>query len=282
VIAAGSVRIPARRTSEVFSLHTIGDVHWGNSNCARDRVEADVERIAADPLARVLLMGDLGDYIGQADKRWDAATISPEVKAADLADWGMYIAKGIVKLLRPLRGKIVGSLEGNHESTFSARQAQQMHAWTCAELGVRNFGFSCFFDLTFERSGAGNSRRAYRIFAHHGAGAAQSPGGKINRLVSFMNFHEADVYLVGHVHEQDVKRIETLAASTKCDRLISRKKLGLFTGTYLRTYAEGFKANYSERAGYRPVPLGCSVVEFQPFGHDWVHREESVSAKVAI
>jgi len=44
------------------------------------------------------------------------------------------------------------------------------------------------------------------------------------------------------------------------------------------------KANRGlRRTGWlSPRAAGCSIVEFQPFKHNWKHREESVSAKVAI
>ena len=284
MIPAGKYVVNVARMGDVWPLYTLGDCHLGNVGCSVEHLGADVERVRANPLARVILMGDLADYIGQTDKRWDAATITPGARVKDLADWGMYLSKLVVKTFKPIAGQIIGALSGNHEATFQARQAQQCHAWTCQELGIRDLGYSCFLDLCFRRSVGAKKRpaRRYRLFAHHGAGAAATAGGKINRLVAFMNSMEADIYLVGHVHEKDVKRTETLAANDLCEALTSRKKLGLFTGTYLRTYHEGTNAGYGERAGYRPVALGCSVVEFQPFGHDWEHRAESVSARVAI
>lgn len=284
MIPAGKHVVEVERYGQVYSLYTIGDCHLGNVGCSVEHLEADVEKVRANPYARAILLGDLADYVGQTDKRWDAATITPGAKVKDLADWGMYLSKLVVKTFQPIKHKLIGALSGNHEATFQARYAQQCHAWTCQELGTRDLGYSCFIDLVFHKRGwkQGGGGRRYRIFAHHGAGAANTAGGKINRLMAFMNSHEADIFLVGHVHEKDVKRTETLAADDKCLKLTSRKKLGVFTGTYLRTYHEGTNAGYGERAGYRPVPLGCSVVEFQPFAHDWVFRPESVSAKVAI
>lgn len=287
MIPAGRYVVTVPRQSDTWPLYTIGDCHIGNAGCSVEHLAADVDRVASNPNARAVLMGDLADYVGPADRRWDAANITPSARVKDLADWGQYLAGMVVKTFKPIAKQIIGALSGNHESTFQARQAQQCHAWTCQELGVKDLGYSCFIDLAFRRacksrSAASPNSRRYRLFCHHGAGAAATAGGKMNRLVSFMSANEADLFLVGHVHERDVKRLETLAANDTCTELTSRKKLGLFTGTYLRTYHVGENAGYGERAGYRPVPLGCSVVEFQPFGHDWKHREESVSARVAI
>ena len=287
MIAAGGCVIPVRRQSQVFRLYTIGDCHIGNRGCSMERLREDIEAVRADPDARAILMGDLADYIGPTDRRWDAASIPTDYRVKDLADWGAFLMKLVVKEFSPIKGKIIGALSGNHEATFQAQQAAQLHAATCNALGVPDLGYCCFLDLIFRKAlrlpiNEKSHGRRYRIYAHHGAGAAQSPGGKTNRLVGFMMLAEADIYLIGHVHEKDVKRIDTLAANDSCTAITTgRKRLGVFTGSYLRTYSEG-AAGYAERAGYKPVPLGCSVVEFHPFGHDWKHRPESVSARVAI
>ena len=283
MICAGKYVIPVKRISDVHRLYTIGDSHLGNRNCSVDRLEQDIEVVRRDPLARVILVGDIVDAICPADKRWDATQIPDGVPVKALADWGKFLRLTAEKAFKPIKHKVIGAVYGNHEATFQIRCAEQIHAAFCENLGVPNFGYSCFLDLVFRREVKGsNAARSYRIFAHHGAGAAQTAGGKINRLVAFMLMAEADIYVVGHVHEKDVKRMEALTADADCKRLSSKKRLGVFSGTYLRTYAEGAHAGYGERAGYRPVPLGCSVIEFQPFDHDWGCREESVSARVAI
>lgn len=290
MICAGKFYLPIRLITETWRIYSLGDTHLGNKGCALEKLQEDIEAIRADPNARVLLMGDLADYISQADRRWDATQIPDGARVRDLADWGAFLRQLCEKTFAPIRGKILGALSGNHEATFQARQAQQQHAAFCAALRIPDLGYCCMFDLVFQKqcgklrgNGRGNRpARAYRIFAHHGAGAAQTAGGKINRLVKFMNMNDADVYFVGHVHEHDVKPLEYLAADTKCERVIDHRKLGVFSGTYLRTYSEGKDAGYGERAGYSPVPLGFSVVEFQPFAHSWVHRHPSVKATVAI
>ena len=281
--AAGIWVVPAKK-GIVNRLYAIGDCHIGNAGCAIEKLREDVERAHDDKDSVVLLMGDLADYIGPDDnKRWDPSTITPDVPVKKLAQWGQYLAECVVNVFRPLKGKIIGSLYGNHEHQFMRRAAaEQLHNWVCTELGTRNLGYCCFFNLSFRRGTDQIATRSYRVFAHHGAGSARTAGGKMNRLVSFMLTNEADVYLVGHLHERDVKRIDTLATDKDCKEIKSRKRLGVFTGTYLRTYNQGPESGYGERAGYVPVPLGCSVIEFNPWRHDGYTNDESVSARVVI
>lgn len=287
MIPAGKYEIKVNRISEVWPLYTIGDCHLGSAGCSVEHLAEDVERVRTNPCARAILMGDLADFVGPADKRWDPANVTPEATVKDLADWGKYLARMVVKVFKPIRHQIIGALYGNHEDTYETRHAQQLHDWTCEELGIPNLGYSCFVDIVFRRSlksarASSPQARSYRVAADHGSSSAGSDGGKINKLVSFMNNREADIYIMGHLHEKDCKPLDRLAANDKCDKIISKKRLGLFSGTYLKTYYETKRAGYGERRGYRPVSLGCSVLEFQPFGHDWVHRGESVSARVAI
>ena len=282
MIGAGRIVFPVKKISDTLHLYASGDWHLVNKNCAEDRLDADLATIRDDPAARLILMGDLADWIGPADKRWDAMQLMESLSIRKLADWGQAMEDLVYQKLLPVRDKILGIMTGNHEAVFEARNAVQHHARLCQRLGVPDWQYCALVELCFRKDFKPHSGcRSYRVYLHHGAGAAASAGGKINRLVSFMTLAEADLYLVGHVHEQDVKRMDTIDADTTCTKIVSRKRLGAFTGTYLKTYAPG-PASYGERAGYRPVPLGCTRVEIQPFAHAWHHRENSVTVRTSI
>jgi hypothetical protein len=107
----------------------------------------------------------------------------------------------------------------------------------------------------------------FRVWCHHGAGAAQTKGGKINRLVSFMRNFDADIFFMGHVHDQMGARIQVLTADNDCTRLRNRQKVGVISGSYLKTYDQGV-TSYGEQKGYEPTTLGAAWVAIQPW-----HRE---------
>ena len=113
-----------------------------------------------------------------------------------------------------------------------------------------------------DRSKSG-SRWSVRFFAHHGAGFAQSPGGKMNRLVKFMDAFQADVYACGHVHDQIARRQPIIGANAACTELIATERVGIITGSYLKTYAKG-NTTYGEQRGYFPVNLGMAGVMLTP------------------
>jgi hypothetical protein len=107
------------------------------------------------------------------------------------------------------------------------------------------------------------SSQTFRIYGHHGSGGAATPGGKLNRLLRFMNDFDADIYAIGHVHDVVVKSWPRIGANNACDKLIEIPRIGIVTGSYLRTYTQG-STGYGEVKGYSPVPLGAVAVEIEP------------------
>jgi len=108
----------------------------------------------------------------------------------------------------------------------------------------------------------GNSS-SFRVFAHHGAGYATTPGGKLNRLVQFMQSFDADIYYCGHVHDHVARKEPAIGADRTCKKLIERLRIGVISGSYLKTYHQG-TTTYGEQRGYRPTSLGAAVVSICP------------------
>ena len=267
--------------SSVVDLWAIGDIHLGNRGCAENLLARAIDRIKADPCALWIGLGDYADHIATSDKRFDPATVRPDITVADLGNIGKVLTTRVCDIFEPIKGKCLGLLGGNHEWKYGVDKDQQrLHSWMCTELGVPDLGYSTLFDIVFRRNGALEhmvvSARPVphhkektagltttRVFAHHGAGAAQTSGGKLNRLVGFMNGFHADVYIIGHVHDQVEKRVVTLGANAACNEIVEKRKLGVVSGSYLKAYAAGV-TSYAERKGYSPNPLGSTIIRFEP------------------
>ena len=109
---------------------------------------------------------------------------------------------------------------------------------------------------------------SFRLYGHHGAGASATPCGKARRLQVFMESFLADAYFIGHVHGKHILNLVQVGADRNCKHLVERTRIGIITGSYLRTYGEGDMAGYGERAGYRPSPLGATIIEYGPERHE--------------
>jgi len=175
-------------------------------------------------------------------------------------------------MFEPVKGKCLGLGQGNHELMYENRQQQQGLTRGLAEtLGAPYLGYCSFTDLVFvyapkskdcpklvskEAAPRGDKRWTLRVCIHHGRGFAQTEGGKINTLVGFMIHFDADLTFVGHLHDQYVRSRPRLRADDACETLLDTPQIGIMTGSYLRTYAQG-ATGYGEVKGYAPVPLGA-------------------------
>ena len=287
--AAGVRHIIHGSRRDTFTIWNLADLHMMSKACAMKRLYADVRRIKNDPRSFFVGGGDYVEAIGFSDKRFRPDSVAEDVSVADLGNLGQAGMERTRDLLMPIKDKCLGLLLGNHELRLQVKNQQEdLHAWLCTELGMPNLRYSALFDVVFSRVPGTrtprlvpdipehrNDSKQYRIFCHHGAGYAQTPGGKLNRLVDFMNNFDADLFMVAHVHDKIARPIIQIGANRFCTELVERRKVGIITGSYLRTYAQGV-TTYGEQHGYRPVPLGMSGIRVCPDKGTAVPVEESL------
>lgn len=264
------------RTDE-FRIWWFSDLHWLNKACAEDRIRADVRKVQEDSHAFWFGGGDYCDYIGYSDKRFDPDCVADWVSVKDLGDLGQTGIKQVADVFRPIKHRCLGLLLGNHEKKYQLRtEHESLHGWLCTELGARNLQYCALTDVIFQRrtgirtprlqsrsESRGGDCFSVRVFGHHGAGYAQTPGGKLNRLVQFMQSFDAELFFCGHVHDHVARKEPVIGADRDCKELVERVKLGIVAGSYLKTYAQG-TCTYAEQRGYRPTSLGAAVARIHP------------------
>ena len=244
MVPGGQYIIPYRSKASVFDLVPLGDSHIGNRACAKDKLKEDIERIRVNPNARWLGTGDYCEFIGYQDKRFDADAIAENISVSNLAELGFVLMREIRDLFMPIKDKCIGLLQGNHERSYEVRFQQRLTEWLAMELETKCFDYSTIFDIVFRRTTNSTrgtaSAQAFRVYAHHGAGFAQTSGGKLNRLIKFMDtWPRADIVIMGHVHEKKVHFKVPLDGDAKCGKIIQFQQLDVVTGSYLKTYCEG-------------------------------------------
>ena len=262
MIAGGQHIIKRVSRRSEYRFWCLGDIHWGNSGCAVNAVKRTIARIEEDPRAFWFGMGDYWDLVTWGDKRFDPTGVSEEHRAAhfqglakDMIDFGY-------EAFKPIRKKCLGLLEGNHEWKYNIIRGGDatLVKDLCGIMKVPFLGYSAFKDIVFD-----NIIRV-RWYLHHGAGSAQTKGGKLNKLLRLANSRDADIIAMGHVHAilDDIKPI--LAADEKCSDITAVNKLSILTGSYL----EGFHHNddgsssYVERAAMEPCAIGSPCVVYCP------------------
>jgi len=274
--ASGKRYIAYSSRSNVIKIWNVADIHLGNKGCDKKRMMRDLKEIESDPFSFWIGGGDYADYITPNDRRWDSGSIDDAIlKMSDLGRIGEAMTEKVAALFEPIKHKCLGLIFGNHEDKYMSLENQQgLHHNLCASLDVPDLGYTAFVDVVFVRS---PSRKppmlsmtrqdgtcfTQRIFIHHGAGGATTPGGKLNRLIKFMDAFEADIYMIGHVHDKLTIKPPKMAANAACDDIIERNRIGIISGAYLRTYTQDI-TGYGEKKGYAPVPLGAVYVEVIP------------------
>lgn len=262
-------------------LVALGDIHLGARQCDKKLLTETVESIRLDPNALWIGMGDFCDFHDLKHRHFAAEDLDPEIyNANNIGNFSRATQDAIVKYLDPIKDKCIGLLMGNHEYNFMRRNLES--GWMddlCQRLGVNNLGYTTVINLVYKEEkpakptkGKKGSSRAktrevsYQIFATHGSGAATSASSKIKRLQKYMDevFVGADIYLMGHVHLLHHILDTKIASDRKGERIIQRPRLGVITGTFLRTFSEGPWPGYGEMKGYSPTALGAPTISICP------------------
>jgi predicted phosphodiesterase len=256
--------INCRSLSDRYKIWGIGDTHLYSACCIEERIRRLIREIEADPLSYWIGLGDYADCIDQYDKRYDSSEIDPSKRDAFFGYLSDHIVDDITKLFYPIRHKCIGMCLGNHEWSYENRKNIPTISRVCDRLStarnrVRYLHYSAIFDVAFCK---GKKRVLRKFYVHHGAGAATTTGGKVNRVTKFADIADCDVAMVGHGHEIVGIPIVRLAQDENYD-LVEREMMAIMSGSYLATYRQG-QTSYGERKGYKPVPLGSAAVTFVP------------------
>lgn len=261
-----------------FSIYDVADIHLLNRGVSKAHLTRDIQRINDDMYSLYFIGGDYADWIFPGDKRFDPEAFDEDLKVTDLSQLGAIVAKMIIRYFTPIKRKCLGMLIGNHEFTAMNHNSQMfVHDYICQALRVPNMRFSGFTDvyfvhepgfkagckMTYSDTPPGKFTARLRVFIHHGMGAANTAGGKINKLKTLVDMVDADLVLMGHVHEQFAKAFLKLVPNSDCSEIGQKATMGLITGSYLRTYASGF-TGYGEIKAYSATTLGATRARYIP------------------
>jgi predicted phosphodiesterase len=244
--------------SSRFKLYPIGDIHAGSIHCAEHEISNKIAEIKLDKDAYIIGIGDYADSIVKDDFRFDIDGLAPWVSKSNIVE---SQRKWIVDLFSPVKEKIVCLLTGNHEEAIHHNFQDDITLNIANDLDVPWAGYAAFIELLFQRE---NSKERHLVVIHawHGAGAAQTEGARLNRLMRLVNEVQADVYLMGHLHCITQHTPERLVCKNGVIR--SQKLSAVITGSWLRTYTQGDVISYGEKQGYKPTRIGCPVIHIKP------------------
>lgn len=269
------------KKNQEFKIYDMADIHWVNAGCAKDHFRADIKKIAAEENAIVAIPGDYGDWISPNDPRFDPEILDAQVSVRDLTRLTAKISGGIVDELRPIADKCLGLGMGNHEWQYMKRRNEmQVHEVICDQLGVPNLRYSAWMNvifvwnpkapqisLKFTKEIPRKYENSLKIMTHHGKGAANTAGGKVNSLRDIVGMaYDADIVMTGHLHEATIKPFVRMTTDFRVTELKNKICFGMATGSYLRNYVPGI-TSWAETRGFGLTTLGCISVLYRPSDH---------------
>lgn len=249
------IRAPLTRYAygDSFTLYGLGDLHLGCPTVDERALRALVKRVAGDPHARWIGMGDYGDLIDARDKRFGFLPIDQRYWDAQTAPGGIpaETTAHVVEVLEPIRDKCLGLLEGNHETSVYQRTNYSLLSAVAEELKLQHLilGFEGFVVWPFSRNHAGASKGASGAFsitiqAAHGAAAPRRSGSLYNNAeVMKSRYPSADVILRGHGHQRVAQVFNAVVPGTRHVR--PRPWAYCMCGTFKR-------GRYTDRPGEAP------------------------------
>ena len=251
--------------SDVWTLYPLGDVHLGNEACDESLFRATVKRIADDDRA---LWGGVGDYcelVNLSDPRFDVASLASWVKMQHMADLAKAQRDRFIDAVRPIAGKCLGLIEGNHERAIKKHYERDIYADIVT--GVKDaggfpadhnlaFGYSGWLMLHFYRAENRTRGTLLKLNLHHGFVGGKLAGAKALNMQRWLWTHAADLVLFGHSHasQVQVEAVETVRGS----KIVREHRIGMSCGSFMSN------AGYAEVKGYFPLPVTTSHIILQP------------------
>lgn len=239
-----------------FDIVPMGDVQYGNVNTDIKKFKAMVNWIKNEPNCYTILMGDLCEGITLSDKRFDILSVYPNLRDR-IDDIAMAEYEEMVKILYPIKDKILCSLRGNHGDTLRKHHGVDFDGWLCKQLGITNAGYMSFLRIRIKDV----HTSGVTFFLQHGFSASRKKGAKVNAIEDLASGFNADVFLLGHSHELNVSSNLYLSMD-KNGNIAEDKRYFGHTGSFLKSYQKG-TFNYSEVKAYPPLKTGVIKLMFE-------------------
>ena len=266
--------IQLRKTTEPVFIHVFSDIHRAAAGCDIAQLRSDINRLKHSVEKKGeqhywLGGGDWINGIGPKDKRLDSAAIAPAFQKFVGDDLFGAEAHSIASEFRKIRDYGIGIGTGNHEDAVARHGEFNPSKRIAAALELPYLGYSAVIRFCI-RKGT-RSLGSCIAYWHHGKGAAASKGGKVNMLFGMRDVIEADVYIVGHVHEPiDFPESRLSVPHAGKMRLKERDLVFINSGTYLKAYEtvgaaqkpftydeeRQVRSDYAEKKAYRPSVIG--------------------------
>jgi len=237
-------------------LIPIGDFHCGDRSglggsteegkFATKKFRSMLQYIKDKPYAYTFLMGDLFD-----------ATIKTSIGNVHDNQFNLRTAKDfITEELRPIKDKILGCIDGNHEERILRAIGDTPTIDLSKFLGIEYFPNWCaylYLSVGNNKDFKNDKRRpyVYTAYFHHLTGGGSTIGGKFNRVKKLQLMVMADIYCGAHVHLKGATKEKYIIPDIRGKSLTEIQQAYCLTGSFM-----GY-ADYSIKGMYEKPSTGA-------------------------
>lgn len=250
-----SVRADFPETWPHANVYTLADLHIGDPHCNDAEVRSLIDRVRDDPYGLCILNGDLMNTA----VRNGVSDVYGEILSP------MQQIEYLVKLLTPIKDKIIGATTGNHENRVYKQDGIDTMGIVCKELGIFDKyapeGILVFLRFGTQanphRKEGRNPRQWYSIYATHGSGGGRKEGAKAIRLADMASIIQADCMIHSHTHlpmvmKQSTYRVDAINCCAKKVQM-----------TFVNTGAALEYGGYGQAQEYKPAAIAYPVIHLE-------------------
>lgn len=227
-----------------IKLAPLYDVHYGNELHASTTFIRHMDWIEREPHVLVWNGGDLiENAIIGSPGIFNQRKISHEQQ------------DGVLEIVAPFQHKMLFAIPGNHEARTARQTGFDIARSFADDLQIPYFGDYCFCTIKWR----GNS---FRICAHHGTGAAQTPGGQRNAARKDLPWvGGADLFWTGHLHQPMVDLVYRSDYDQGSGEMVTRQAFAIISPSYLQYFG-----GYGAQKRLSPGVIGLTAVTLEEDG----------------
>jgi hypothetical protein len=235
----------------------ISDIHLGHKGFDEEAFSQFIELVKRTPDFYLFLGGDSINHANKGSKssQFEEDMTPREQIKGKFVD-GKLVKKGLVQHLEPVKHRIIGKIDGNHDGTRSQEfnDISPME-WLCDTLNIRYFG-----DLAILQFVVGGN--AYTHYIHHISG---STGNNLNlaKLQKKGEEFRCDVIWGEHTHRRHYGSEIYVDVDLYNKKPIVREQYFVNAGTFLNW------SGYAKTKGYRINKPSCNIVELSGVKGKW-------------
>ena len=263
------MRCIERRTTyqsrtDTLRLYAIGDVHLGNAHSRERQLRQLIEeRIAPDPNAYWIGLGDYCDFVNIHDPRFDPTDLAGWLfadRGVSLADIGRAETRRFIEMATPIKSRCLGLTSGNHEDMILRHSETDVYSTIVEALAdgenEHRLDHRGFINWKLKRTDVGGTW-TLRIHATHGSNGGRKPGSTANRIADIAGgIDGVDVVMQGHTHKAMYEPVAKFRPGRR------ESETAIVHCINIPPMCDDMR--YAERLDLPAVPTGYTVLEVAP------------------